>query len=70
MLSKEKTLDIEDLTGLEMYKLLFLIHERGKSYSSSSKETPDNKTHSFFGPMFLRKSPYINDYDGFPEMRQ
>jgi len=28
----------------------------------------DSKAHSFFGPMFLRQAPYINDCDRFPQM--
>ena len=32
--------------------------------------SPVRKAHSFFGPMFLRKTAYGKDYDGYPEMRK
>lgn len=34
------------------------------------ENNPVRKAHSFFGPMFLRKTAYGKDYDGYPEMRK
>lgn len=67
------TKDEHSMNGWNHYR----IFERNPEWPTPNedeftemKHGLDRKAHSFFDPMFLRKTAYGQDYDGYPEMRK